>query len=337
MSVSTTNEPIYVYSTCAHLTIPTVIINTIIALTILFISIVGYYKMVHASNQFSKNVSRAQHLFYIMCIVYSISRIPDVIGECWYPHSLFKWITYILCIVSYYFHWIALLLILYLRMSSVFHSTSLQVTKCCNIISLFILVGSIPFGFLVLALAAVWFTFTMFAMAFNLLILIIFSQCLTFTFIYKLYKLNKSQKDNFSDKTKHNRLVNIMTKYTILTIVSLVASTATLLVLIIVSFVFVFYNPEMYLLTLVAQMLDVLVDSVAVSLTMKFNEKYYVMLCNKMDKICKSCCFSVANGGKHTIALSRSMSSNTQSKEQPKEKTITTSPSVTIQENATSN
>eukprot|EP01084_Bolivina_argentea_P295332 508412_1 len=260
------------YSTCDHLTIPTVAVTSIVSMTTLSISVIAYIKMINFKREHPKKVQlqiyKAQHLFYVMCITYSIGKIPDIIAECWYPLSVFKAITYIIGVSSYYFHWLSLLMIFYLRLKFVFNDTSLQLSKCYNIMSLSVLIGSIPFGLGVVTVAFLfYFDVALVLMALNLLALIIFAQVLICTFIHKLYKLNALHKDENSAHRTKQKFNNLMTKYTILAITSLISSTITFFTLIFTSVVFEFYTPGIYLAIMTCQMMDVLFNLISVSLT----------------------------------------------------------------------
>lgn len=304
------------YEQCGYLTIPSIIINGIFTLIISSIATVSLYHMVKShlnkttDSTISKQIFRQQTLFYVTCIVYAISRLPDIITWCYYHESPINTITHIASTVCYGIHWTIYLVILYLRLYHVFKDSVLEISKCMNKLVLFIIISSVPYGaFIVIGFIRIGFETGLLLYLFYLIGLLVFSQCLAFAFIHKLYKLNQYERNNNdifvnttrSNANERNDLTEIMTKYTVLALISIIGTTMIVIVYVIGSISGDAESPEIYLLSIVGQMLDVFIDVVCVSLSMKFYKSYYQRICKRIDIKCKDCCANMVN--KHDIDL----------------------------------
>ena len=120
-------------------------------------------------------------------------------------------------IQSYFCHWIALLCILFLRLKAVFsvHGSEVGATPCFNRCSICAIVSAAVCGCLILVgtigtlyLSIPYQIVTLFA-SLLILLLLVYSLVLGFTFVSRLFLLNRLRTSNDDD------ILNVMTRYVI--------------------------------------------------------------------------------------------------------------------------
>eukprot|EP01083_Nonionella_stella_P086591 240664_1 len=288
-------------SICSDQSALIVTANVVFGIVILATSCVAFYRVIKFKDteEYETRFASALHLFYFMCIIYAMNRIPDAFLACYYNDSSFKRICYGISLVSYNYHWWSFLLILFLRVINIFKDTSLQTSKCYNVISLCIIWSTPPLSIVIMVVFLTISTKIGFLlMALYLIILLLFSQMLACTFVYKLYVLNRRTKTD----SKDNSLIELMTKYTLLAIISIIGTVSLLVILVLSSLAE--QSSDLVLVNHISQMSDVFLDVICVSLSMKFSANWYRRLCSGIDSKCRLCCLSLNN----RLSLERSTS-----------------------------
>eukprot|EP01083_Nonionella_stella_P086592 240666_1 len=168
-----------------------------------------------------------------------------------------------------------------------------------NVISLCIIWSTPPLSIVIMVVFLTISTKIGFLlMALYLIILLLFSQMLACTFVYKLYVLNRRTKTD----SKDNSLIELMTKYTLLAIISIIGTVSLLVILVLSSLAE--QSSDLVLVNHISQMSDVFLDVICVSLSMKFSANWYRRLCSGIDSKCRLCCLSLNN----RLSLERSTS-----------------------------
>eukprot|EP01084_Bolivina_argentea_P190803 327777_1 len=238
--------------------------------------IIGFISMCqirnfHKKNHFSFISLAAQLVFYFASIVFATSRILNSIFVLYGMYARF--ITYLLMVVSYSIHFFALLLILYSRLKSVFDESVQRLNKTTVYYLRFLL----TFLIFQLPLAVVFMLFLpvstlILYTALMLFLVLATAQCLSWMFVYKLYKINKE-----IDMVE-SKLLPTMKKYAILSMISVMFTTIYGIVSIIVSAI----GDNSYLsLAILGFILciDVFVDTICMALSLKSNDRYYRRMC----------------------------------------------------------
>ena len=273
------------------------IINGLLCIAIITLSCSAIYQMLSyhkSSNKNNASLFYGQLSFYIICIITAASRIPDILLSCFSAGSTAERALFGIVTSSYGYHWVAFLFVLFCRLKIVFDGTALQLGNCFKKISISILIIvsiSGPISYILLLLNVLsWQSATGVYQIFTVLLLMIFSQVLSFTFVRKLYLLHKVSENS------QEGMIGMVTKYTILGLIS----TVSTFIIVISSGIMTTgeYTAIVYILNISGQMLDVFVDVFCISLAFKFYEKYYMKICNICDLRCKSFCLSLTNESK---------------------------------------
>jgi len=295
-------------SHCGHFRILNISLNSLLSLFIFAACLPSLHIMVrhHRNNRkFSRPLFYAQCAFYVMCIVYSLVRIPDLIFECYTAAtalpsaSSLLFVFYPLSILSYAGHWTSLLLILYLRLVLIFQETEQETSRCFQRVSLSLIVA---IAALFIAVAVVVTMQSAPVNDFHLLlimafVLLLLTHLLMLAFIRKLYVLNRHTFGLEASATNTLNLVGLMTKYTILTAVSIASTTVSVVAVLGVALVSGYLSDESFLLATTATTANVLIDVVCLALSFKFHQKHYACCCSWMDAKCRACCLWLTRNG----------------------------------------
>jgi len=265
-----------------------------------------------------KSLYCAQLMFYAFCLIEALTLTPSLVGNCYgslmpqWLHSLFFWLS----LTSYYAHWIALLTVLFLRLRTVFdvHGGGCRVSPTFTRVSLGIMVSASVLYCMVVAgsVVATWkpgiipLSVVFLSAALMILILLSYSLVLAFTFVRRLFNLNRLRKSD------QDEFVQIMTRMTIIAIVSVTASVVVSVTLIVAGSYGANYTPWSYLILITALSADVLVDVICIALPLASYDKHYQCLCSRCDAQCKVCCARLAKAsrGKAESELVAAVSAN---------------------------
>ena len=244
----------------------------------------------------------SQILFYISSITFSISWTVNHYGLCFYVEPI-EDSAEIIASLSLGLNLLSFILILFLRLFYGFYETPYSVSKQMTV----------SFSLLISIISITGFTLTIYFLAFQrnliaiftifgifLLIFTITSQCLAFIFVYKLYQLHLQSIIDGRDSNKivlepkqgrvnnvHNHftnnadLIKTMTKYSILSIIAVIGITLTM----IISFIRIATGKHHTIsrqLFALAIFIGPVSDTICVSLTYTFADKYYRKFCNKL-------------------------------------------------------
>lgn len=237
---------------------------------------------INKKENFPKLLLISQWVFYLSSLLFAISRILTTIFNCW----SFKYqpITYNGLSITYIIHWFSFLLISYGRLRSVFQDTVYEINKktiyCLSFMFIFMFCFSIFVGILVSLGMEIGFVFG----GLVLIMVLITAQYLTWSFVHKLRKLRNVSSSDINNIDKTNQLSNTVKKYSVLSVISVTFSTLYVIILIILAVSGINFNVHWIIEVLALILcLDVFIDSLCMSLTLKVNDKYYKYLCYICD------------------------------------------------------
>lgn len=284
------------------------ILEHIITIFLLILCIFSIYYVINfhlKQNPFPKSMLISQLLFYISSIIFSISWSMNHYGLCFYIESL-QDLTEILSSLCLGINLLTFILILFCRLFYAFDETPFSISRKNTIIFIIFTVIISLIGFILIIyyliiqrnLIAIFIIFGIYLFIFTVL-----SQCLAFIFIYKLYKLhlqsiidgrdsnkiiarrsttNSSMHiDDRTNNQNNSDLIKTMTKYSILSIIAAIGITLTM----IISFLRIISEQHTILRQLFALTIFIgpTIDTICVSLSFKFSEKYYDKFCNNLS------------------------------------------------------
>ena len=270
----------------------TLMLNLLLSVLTLIISSVSVYRMIkfaHKINMdspFAKSMYIAQLIFYANCVLHCINKIPDIVSSCFSPDSVSEDIFFALAQWSYAYHWISFLFILFLRLKIVFQNSSLAVNCMFSVLSRSILITAsvlFPVIYVFIFNDSIPYQFAAFMMGLILFTLMIFSQMLNFEFLRKLYLEHKG--DSKADT------IELVTKYTVLGLISSIGTFIFVMVMAIMTFKG--ESGVTYFIVVTGQMLDIFIDTICISLSFKFYDKYYRKWCKPCDVNCNDLCLTL--------------------------------------------
>lgn len=235
----------------------------------------------------SQLLKRSELAYFLLCALHALCQIPDVLAHC-YLHST-AWIIFKTTNSStYLFHWVGAFAIFYQRLRFLFRDTpgqlhrrhdllcTLMVTLLCTLF----LILSLDDNFKVISLPRPVFL----ALAVVILVVLpVYAMVLGVKFIQRLYWVNK-QAD------RDPRVISAITRYTLLAMMMMSLSMFVLFFSVAIIASHSLPDPWSYIYQHGCQSLNVLVDTMCVSLSMPMHTTYYNYLCKSCDRRCKSCC-----------------------------------------------
>ena len=267
--------------------IPIIIFSAVIIIPISSFSLYKYIKA--ARNETEGKTTRFMYLnqiiFYVSCIIFAIVYpLNDILIYLSIPwRIIFATETLTHGLLQFY----ALINIFYARLLNVFHGTPFQLTKKTRTIFtifyiIFIILGIIswvviqiernnPESILLIIISIPY-----------LFIMIIITQFLSFIFVYKLYKINRSVRQHVNG----NELRILMQKFTILSIIAMSGTLAYIMFIGASSFI---HGLPIWLINM-AKQIDIATNILCLSLSYQFFDGYYRKCCYICDKGCQSCC-----------------------------------------------
>ena len=273
------------------------IIDVIVTILIVIISIIALYFMRNYhinSKPFPKLLYIPQIIFYLSNILFVIFYLITNISICVY--NLIE-IIWVLMVLFYATHWFSLLTLLFFRLYFIFEQTAFKIS-----ISFKIIIGVLVSVDVILLLITIYSgviqhdeNINLVSAAAAIFLAIFNSQLLAFTFVYKLYKVNKMQEET------QIGLISMMTKYTIIAIISVSMSTLTVLLMTIQGFVVTSTSPSFRIWEIFVWkgfLFDVLIDSCSTSLSFQFYRDYYHRICGFCDIRCKRFCIFIVSENK---------------------------------------
>eukprot|EP01084_Bolivina_argentea_P093020 167307_1 len=227
------------------------------------------------SHKLSKLLFRAQCTFYLSALLFGISRLSNTIFYCFIPDL--EGITHQMLNVTYSIHWVSLVIILYGRLIFVFKDTSHAIGKKTTycIPTLIIICSMSACACILLQIfSSIPAQIMQTMIGFILIILIIIAQYLAWRFVFELKKLRKYPNDSVNIE-----VMKSVKKYSVLWVISVMFTTLYALGTLIVSVIFggnTYATLETFAVIIA---LDVFVDTVCMTLSLKNNDKYYQYIC----------------------------------------------------------
>eukprot|EP01084_Bolivina_argentea_P194339 333434_1 len=298
------------------------VIDVIEALLCILISLILIYKIwfYDKKRPFPCCIQLNQITFYIVSILYGICALFSALMSCTLTFNNDTIVLGLLCLLRAI--QISLFeLILGLRIVYVFDSTIYQIGQRNIILSTILWTV-----YLCAALMAATFfmiidpnpQYLPFIASILLFCDLIINCILSLVFICKLYDVNKikvcglsslSEQININTENNNNRMLNVITKYTVLSMISTISS----LIWILINLSYALKLPlssshqAMFGILLVGPVLNSvsLIDIFSMSLSFKFTEKYYRICCKCCDDKCRKCCVRCTVRKKRTKPIAK--------------------------------
>ena len=248
---------------------------------LVIISLKQIMDLYHKSS-YPKRLCISQWIFYITSLLFAICRILTSIFYCFineYTIYPFDGIYLFICI-----HLFAFLVILYLRLRLVFDQSVHKLQRVTTYFIWFILtflitaaigllVGMILFH--ISAPSKPYFACGA-AIAF---VFVITAQWLSWMFMCKMHKMRKMRTplSGKIDSDIDQRYINTIRKYGILSIISVMLTTTYIVMAVILVFSSASYEMNKFVAIILS--LEVFIDSICMTLSLKVNERYFKYFC----------------------------------------------------------
>ena len=303
-------------------------LQLILTVILIIISIINIFIIIHGmcSIKIVSNKAKIgiilQYLFYFSCLLFIFARFHRIIFYC-VNKVHFDWVSVPIELSTYIFHWNTLLWLYFVKLKYVFKGSALEISKYksrtfftifgwCSITIISYLIIAIIYKndddlLVVLISTTVGYITMIFCVIISIVILVMYirrlkrvcncqSTCTTiFNCTYILYlQLNRKLIECSQPQTE---FIDLMTKETILSTVSIIAT--------LLSWTFSIVSPATETtkqndltdfitdsLLLIFGSINILCDTICISLTISSNKKYYQKLCGK----CHRCCFQCFSG-----------------------------------------
>jgi len=279
-----------------------------------------------------KLLKRSELIFFLLCLIHACCQIPDVLAHC-YLHDAAWHIFKTTNSSTYLLHWVSMFAIFYLRLRLIFRGSPAELHRCYDWICILMIV-SITSLFTIAALYETFdaltvphYVFILFAITI-LIVLPMYAIMLGTKYLQKLFYLNKQIQ-------RYANSVTAMTRYTLLAFIGISCSMAVMFASVAIIASGLLPEPWDYIYQHGCQSINVLVDTMCVSLAMPMHTTYYNYLCKRCDKRCKRCC-SRCSEKNADLNLARAMAAelNSNSKANPSS-TGTSSPVASTTKTAT--
>ena len=222
-------------------------------------------------------------LFYCsqIFILFSISSMITVIIRVIFPYLLDNALIRLFLVIFYGNQMSFLYLVLFLRLKMIFHGTSYELSK---IVVYIYMILFIILCLIIISLIIFHSQLSILGMltSSSLLLSTILNINITILFVKKLFQVFKKNNDN-----NNNRIVNIITKTTILAIVSCTFTVLVVVSLILATLFTAYRESIVYPASL---LMDSYTNSICVLLSFNVFQSKYDLLCRCLDAKCKSLC-----------------------------------------------
>ncbi len=224
-----------------------------------------------------KSLRISQWIFYLSALTFSLCRIPTTLCFC-FALNYYTPIWFILSL-SYVVHLFGLLLILFSRLKFVFINTQYSLNRK-TIYTLWLIFIFLPFA-TALANALGGFGVISYSMVIGIqslmiLIFLVTAQFLAWSFVYKLFQIKKKNVDG-GQKEMNDTFLKTIKKYSVLSVVSVMFTTLYAVVAAVGFSISVKYYISAFLAATLC--VDVFIDTMCMTLSLKVNAKYYKMIC----------------------------------------------------------
>ena len=286
------------------------IITPFIGIIGIILSVISIYQLNRIKLKASLNY--IQILFYMFGILYFIVQPIAGLLHCFGG----EYAVYGTGIItgSYCLHKLFFMLTLYKRLLITFDHSIFEISK--------VYIYIFRFNILILVILLVWtvliyilheytlndLQITGYLIGLQLINIIITSQILAWTFVYRLNKLSELLRNN---KSQDESYINTITKYSVLSIVSVTFTTLQPFILIISYTLFGAKSPRIYgeIITL-CQCFDIFIDTICMQLSLGINMTKYAFICHYCDYNLRICCSKCHNIDIKNMAIQIKQSSN---------------------------
>mmetsp|Transcript_105434 Transcript_105434/g.128670 ORF Transcript_105434/g.128670 Transcript_105434/m.128670 type:complete len:340 (-) Transcript_105434:158-1177(-) len=290
-------------------------ITSFIGIIGIILSVIAMYQLhkIHKKDgKLPSSLYWTQIIFYILGIIYFISQPIGAFSHCVAgSYAVYGAGT---TIIVYGLHKMYLMFSLYKRLLVVFKESIFKISR--TYINIF------RINTVLLFMLVIWTIIILILYEYNLdslqllglpigiqlVNIIITSQILAWTFVYRLNKLSELLRNN---KSEDESYINTITKYSVLSIVSVTFTTLQPFILIISYTLFGAKSPRIYgeIITL-CQCFDIFIDTICMQLSLGINMTKYAFICHYCDYNLRICCNKCHNIDIKNMSIQIQQSSN---------------------------
>eukprot|EP01084_Bolivina_argentea_P142421 250208_1 len=271
------------------LTIFSYVHGTIDALTVVVVIWIFYKYIKSGETSKLPKTMYITGLFFYFTAVLSFVFLSSMAYNFCEPRMSKSWlIKWSLFAISYAINWNALIIFLFYRLYYVFAGSTFSLSKICVaafIIVYIIFVVSLIVGFTFMKLFWVFIGITFISAVY----LSFYTSAL---FIFKLYQLNHANKvSDTAHIAASQDLISVITKFTILAILSISSTLLLAVYQIVLNATHVSLENEIARIIFNSLvLLDLCTNFICISLSFKFADDYYLLMCGKCDGCCRLLC-----------------------------------------------
>jgi len=291
-------------------------ITSFIGIIGIILSVIAMYQLhkIHKKDgKLPSSLYWTQIIFYILGIIYFISQPIGAFSHCVAgSYAVYGAGT---TIIVYGLHKMYLMFSLYKRLLVVFKESIFKISR--TYINIF------RINTVLLFMLVIWTIIILILYEYNLdslqllglpigiqlVNIIITSQILAWTFVYKLSKLTKQNQIK-----QQIKLIQKITKYSVLSIISVMFTTCIPIAL---GIAFVFFGAKSPRISAVVQTLcqcfDIFLDTLCMLLTLQKNNNVYAFICFCCDVKLKKCCAKIHDISLKDIQLTMNINDHTKS------------------------
>eukprot|EP01084_Bolivina_argentea_P067230 122478_1 len=239
--------------------------------------------------------------FYVILLILFITAVAMSFFVCRVERSSPLWKQlYAVYALELATHWNSLIILLFFRLYYCFKSSSFGLSNLS--IMTFVMLYLIFIG----SIFASPYSDFAYTVVFLCIPTIVFY--VSFLFIFKLRQINQNQSNE-----NGQQMLSTITKFTVL---SICAITSTVLLAIMILLITLLLPKNMFLTITTNSlfMIDLVTNFTCISLSYRFNEKYYLFICGVMDKCCRRCCGNNVSSVQHELSTYVNSTTSTQTK-----------------------
>ena len=253
----------------------------IVACIQIYISVSSLHQVTHMRKEKGTSVLMTISLwiFCISAIVFILCRISLVVTFC-FANAEYRMLSFSFTYLSYVIHLFGLLLLLYSRLRDVFDGTVYKISNITRYSFIFIVVILLLFSVLVL-LDVFDYSIGLLLLGLCTLLTLFTAQFLTWSFVYKLFKI-RSSTDN--ETIYDDKFLIFLRKYSVLSLICVMFTTLYSIIATVSGIIG--YGYEWSIMLSLILVGDVFIDSLCMLLSFKSYDNAYGKCCYLCHRYC---------------------------------------------------
>jgi len=280
-------------------------INGVFATVTIVISVFATFKLIQKQyeiyrqgpiygSSYSFSLLTAHVLFFLICIVTSVCRLPLLSASCFDARSNGSMYFMMIYVSAFLLHWGGLVIIHSQRLRQVFDGTALEASVCYPVTtSIVVIIALAVFALNFIGLAyhiEALQRVSHYFMIITVVGLVISSKTVAVAFIVKFYHFSNAMAGVDGDCIN---FVRLMTKSTILAVISLLSSS-TVAIALQLALSTAFPAESAWYFVLSSHSLDMLTNCVCIYLSLSVGSTHYDSLCGPLHNRCQKFCLRMS-------------------------------------------